>query len=120
MSHTLSHLLDWSELPEAEATQPAPGRVLEPGPVPRQSVSNLHSSPDGRFHVGEWSSGVGAWRIAYTETELCHLLEGVIRLRDNAGQAKTYRAGDSFVITSGFTGTWEVLEPCRKLYAIYE
>jgi uncharacterized cupin superfamily protein len=31
-----------------------------------------------------------------------------------------YRAGDSFVIDSGFRGTWEVIEPCRKRYAIYE
>ena len=29
-------------------------------------------------------------------------------------------AGDSFVVPSGFGGSWEVLEDCRKLYAIFE
>ena len=56
----------------------------------------------------------------YTEYELCHLLTGSVRLTDEAGQSKLYRAGDSFVIPSGFRGTWEVIEPCRKVYAIYE
>jgi uncharacterized cupin superfamily protein len=114
----MQHLHDWTQLPSPEVTQPAPERLL--GPAPVQSIRNLLSSPDGRFHVGEWSSGVGAWRIAYTETELCHLLAGVVRLSAASGEARTYRAGDSFVIASGFTGTWEVLEACRKLYAIYE
>jgi uncharacterized cupin superfamily protein len=29
-------------------------------------------------------------------------------------------AGDTFVIPAGFVGTWEVLEDCRKIYAIFE
>jgi uncharacterized cupin superfamily protein len=29
-------------------------------------------------------------------------------------------AGDSFVVPAEFEGTWEVLEPAVKLYAIFE
>ncbi|HLD67170.1 MAG TPA: cupin domain-containing protein, partial [Pseudomonas sp.] len=28
--------------------------------------------------------------------------------------------GDRFVIPAGFSGTWEVLEPCRKVYVMFE
>ena len=48
------------------------------------------------------------------------LLPGVSVLRDSDGNAKTLRAGDRFVIPAGFKGTWEVLEPCRKIYVAFE
>ena len=87
---------------------------------PRQQIWNLLSSADGHFHVGQWASGVGAWEVQYTEFELCHILAGVVRVSDAQGLGRLYRTGDTFVIPSGFRGTWEVIEPCRKLYAIYE
>ena len=41
-------------------------------------------------------------------------------IRDAEGNGKTVRAGDRFVIPAGFSGTWEVLETCRKVYVIFE
>ena len=41
-------------------------------------------------------------------------------IRDAQGNAKTLRSGDRFVIPAGFSGTWEVLETCRKVYVIFE
>ena len=70
--------------------------------------------------TGFWQSETGKWRISYTEEETCHLLAGVSIVTDEAGVSTTLRAGDSFVIPKGFTGTWEVVETSRKLYAIYE
>ena len=58
--------------------------------------------------------------MGYTENELCHLLSGRICLRDAQGTAYDFGAGDTFLICSGFAGVWEVLEPCVKLYAIYD
>lgn len=52
--------------------------------------------------------------------EFCHLLSGCVRLLGDDGSDVTLRAGDSFVIPAGFEGVWEVLEPARKLYAVYE
>ena len=37
-----------------------------------------------------------------------------------AGKAETFKAGDSFVIPGGFAGTWETVQPVKKLYAIFE
>jgi hypothetical protein len=87
---------------------------------PRQQIVNVYDSPDGKFSTGLWSGAVGAWRVNYAEHETCHLLEGEVVLRGDDGSVATYRAGDSFVVPAGFTGTWEVTVPARKLYAIYQ
>jgi uncharacterized protein len=102
----------------AEDSRPAPDRLIAGNPV--QSVRNLFTDSTGQFFVGIWSSTPGSWRIRYTENEFCHLLEGAIRLTDSQGTSWSFAAGDSFVVPAGFTGTWEVLEPARKLYAIFE
>ena len=87
---------------------------------PTQAVANAYSSADQCFHSGIWEGDVGAWRVRYTEDELCHLLTGSVRMIDHEGRETTVTAGDSFVIPAGFEGIWEVLEPARKLYAVYE
>ena len=111
-------IIDFSALGKPDHSAPAAANLVSGNP--RQQVWNLLSSADARFHVGEWASSPGAWRVNYTEYELCHMLEGVVRLTNEAGTVRLYRAGDSFVVPSGFRGTWEVVEACRKLYAIYE
>ena len=114
----MPEILSFKPLPAPADSSPAADKLLQGDP--RQQIWNVLSSADGRLHVGEWASGVGAWRVHYTEYELCHLLEGAVRLSADGGAGKVYRAGDSFVIPSGFQGIWEVIEPCRKIYAIYE
>jgi uncharacterized cupin superfamily protein len=45
---------------------------------------------------------------------------GRVRITDEQGRQVTYGPGDSFVMPAGFKGLWEVLEPARKFYAIFE
>ncbi|MEQ1580588.1 MAG: cupin domain-containing protein [Steroidobacteraceae bacterium] len=101
-----------------ELSGPSPDRLIAGNPV--QSVRNLFTDSTGQFFVGTWSSTPGSWRIRYTESEFCHLLSGAIRLTDTQGLSWYFAAGASFIVPAGFTGTWEVLEPARKLYAIFE
>ena len=101
------------------AAEPVLGERLVSG-NPMQSVANAYSDAGNAFHCGAWEGGVGAWRVAYTEHEFCHLLAGRVRLRGDDGSDTTVVAGDSFVIPAGFAGSWEVLEPARKLYAVYQ
>jgi uncharacterized protein len=101
-----------------EASRPSPERLLSGDPV--QTVRNLFSDPSGQFFAGTWSSSPGRWRVSYTENEFCHLLDGVIRITDEQGIEKDFAAGSSFVVPAGFSGIWEVIEPARKLYAIFE
>ena len=89
-------------------------------PYPDQAVRNGFTDATGRFFGGIWRSSVGTWRVRYTENELCVLTSGRVRIRDTAGGSWTFGPGDCFVIPSGVEGVWEVLEPARKFYAIYE
>jgi uncharacterized cupin superfamily protein len=90
------------------------------GGDPVQRVWNLFSSQDGHFHSGIWECAVGRWRVVFTESEFCHLLSGVIVVTGDDGSERIFRTGDAFVSPAGFTGIWEVREPARKYYAIYE
>jgi len=87
---------------------------------PKQTLWNHYVDPTGKFSTGVWQSEVGKWNIAYTEEEFCQLLEGVSIISDSSGTAVRVSAGDSFVIPRGFVGSWEVVEPTRKIYVIYE
>jgi len=87
---------------------------------PRQTVWVHYTDATGCFSAGIWHSERGRWRILYTEEEYCQLLEGVSIITDEAGSAVTVRAGEEFVIPAGFRGTWEVIEPTRKRFVIYE
>jgi hypothetical protein len=87
---------------------------------PQQHVWNHYSDASEKFFAGYWQSEIGKWRIAYTEEEYCQILEGVSIITDSDGIAVTVSAGDALVVPRGFTGTWEVVEPTRKIYVIYE
>lgn len=106
------------QLPACEPYRPLAERILAGDPV--QTAHNFYSSPDGRFHSGIWTCQPGKWRVVFTEHEFCQLLEGVLVVTGDDGLERTFRAGDAFVSPSGFTGIWEVLEPAKKVYAIYE
>jgi uncharacterized protein len=97
-----------------------PARLAAGSPSPQQFVRNAYTDSSGRFFAGIWRSTVGAWRVNYTENELCVLTAGRIRITDDHGRQWTYESGDSFVMPAGFSGLWEVLEPAQKYYAIYE
>lgn len=87
---------------------------------PRQTVWLEYEDPTGQFCAGVWASGIGAWRIHYTEHEYCRMLEGRSVITHESGAATTVTTGDEFVIPAGFVGTWRVLEPTRKRFVIYE
>lgn len=105
-------------LPPGDVYHPAADRIVSGNPV--QCAQNLFQSPDGHFSSGIWSGDPGAWRVVFTETEFCYLLEGLIVVRGDDGSEATFRAGDAFLTPAGFTGTWEVIEPAKKFYAVYE
>ena len=83
------------------------------------TTKEWYADSSGRFRTGFWSAKPGRIEINTTKDELCMLLEGVVRLTDASGRIETYRAGDTFVIPSGFKGVWETVEPVRKFYAVH-
>jgi uncharacterized cupin superfamily protein len=97
-----------------------PARLAPGSPDPAQQVCNAYTDSGGRFFAGRWSSGVGAWKVRYTENELCVITQGRIRLTGDDGDRQEFGPGDCFVVPAGYQGLWEVLEPAAKIYAIYE
>jgi uncharacterized cupin superfamily protein len=116
---TVAHLLVLDpDTPAAEHSRVAPDRLLAGDP--QQGVFNLFSDPGQQFHVGLWESEPGTWKVSYSEHEFCTMLEGRIRICDDAGNESVVGPGDNFVISAGFSGTWQVLEKVRKIYVIFE
>ena len=100
---------------EPEHGEPAAGRLVSGNPKFR--TWNFEDRDDN-LYAGVWESTPGKWRIIYDEWEFCHILSGTSILTEDGGDARTVRAGDSFVIRPGFKGTWEVIETTRKEYVI--
>lgn len=113
-----AEIVNFDPLPAAETSTPAADRLL--AGAPQQQVRNVYADQSGQFFAGQWSSGVGRWRVQYSEHEFCHMLAGRVRIVSESGTATEYVAGQSFVVPAGFVGTWEVVEPATKLYAIFE
>jgi uncharacterized cupin superfamily protein len=106
--------------PKSAPTEWRPPAERIVGGDPLQRAWTLYSSADGHFHAGIWECQPGKWRVVFTEHEYCQLLSGRIEVTGDDGSVRTYGAGDAFVSPAGFTGLWDVLEPARKHYVIYE
>lgn len=113
-----SQIISLSASIDAERTTPAADRLLAGSP--QQTISNYFSDSSAQFHVGRWSSTRGKWRVRYSENELCVMTAGKILLTGDDGTVHSFSTGDAFVVPAGFSGTWEVLVDCTKIYAIFE
>ncbi|RWM20160.1 MAG: cupin domain-containing protein [Mesorhizobium sp.] len=100
---------------EPELGAPAPDRLISGDPKFR--TWNVEEQ-DGGLYAGIWEATPGKWRIEYDEWEFCHILSGVSVIAEEGSEARTVRAGDSFVLRPGFRGSWEVLETTCKEYVI--
>jgi uncharacterized cupin superfamily protein len=45
---------------------------------------------------------------------------GRVTIESASGERSSFGAGDAFVVPAGFVGTWEVVEDCSKIYAVFE
>ena len=101
-----------------ESANPSHENIL--AGIPRTRVSNQYTDASGEFFCGIWTSTAGKWRVRYTEHEFCVIIEGRVRIESVSGEKHELKAGDAFVVPAGFEGVWEVSEPCKKWYAIFE
>lgn len=73
----------------------------------------------GQIRTGIWEATAGKTISMKGETfEFCHILSGVVEIAEDGAAAHVFRAGDSFIMKPGFTGTWNTLETVRKIYVI--
>jgi uncharacterized protein len=103
---------------EPERSEPPAERLL--AGQPELAVQNYFTDSSQQFFAGRWSATRGKWRVRYSENELCVMTAGKVVIESVSGERNTFVAGDAFVVPAGFSGTWEVLEDCAKIYAIFE
>ena len=103
---------------EADLSAPPAERLLSGSP--QLQVSNFFTDDSQQFFAGRWSATRGKWRVRYTENELCVMTAGRVAIESEGGERSVFGVGDAFVIPAGFAGTWEVLEDCTKIYAVFE
>ena len=101
--------------------QPREIRVDDPALVDTPYAARswrCFQSGDGRAVSGIWEAGPHLERCDCDFDEMCHILEGKVRLTDAAGNSRSFGPGDSFVVAAGFRGTWENLGFVRKVFFI--
>ena len=103
---------------DPEVSEPPAERLI--AGAPQLSVRNYYTDPTQQFFAGRWAATRGKWRVRYTENELCVMTAGRVVIESATGERSSFAAGDVFLVPAGFTGTWEVLEDCAKIYAIFE
>jgi uncharacterized cupin superfamily protein len=81
----------------------------------------LFRDPLRRFSVGIWECPPGKFVDRQGGCEFSHVLRGSATLTHEAtGESKTIRAGDHFYTAFGETIVWDVHEPIKKYYVVYE
>jgi uncharacterized cupin superfamily protein len=98
----------------AEFDRPRPDRLASGNPL-RTTWNRFER--DG-MSAGTWACEPGAWRIDFADDtdEFFHVIDGRIRITDDAGPAREFGPGDACVIPAGFKGLFEVLEAVNKNY----
>ncbi len=115
MAEEMQKLFPLQQAGEGESGAPAPDRLVSGDPI--FTTWNVEER-EGRLYAGIWQSTPGKWKIRYDEWEYCHILQGVSVIAGDDGTVLSVRAGDSFILRPGFSGTWEVIETTRKEYVI--
>lgn len=96
--------------------------------VPAEALLSPAPSEKGEVFFAEGSQTCGIWEATpyaermenYPFNEFAQVLSGKVVITPDEGEAKTFIAGDTYVMRKGFTGRFEVVETCRKYYFTVE
>ena len=115
----MTDIIAFSDAPLSESKRrlsDLPDRVVAGDP---NHVTQMRfESPDGAMIAGTWTSTPGKWHAFTDRDEFCVIIAGHCRLIDEAGNARDFRTGDSFMIPNGFRGYWDVIETTTKHFVI--
>lgn len=121
MSTTAKLLVLQANMPgQPQVDQPSTDRAI--AGCPRRQTWNLVDAPSAgaTMSCGVWHCEIGHWRIAFPphDHELFTVLEGRCRVHAADGSFQEAGPGQAMFIPGGFIGSFEVLEPLKKTYAI--
>lgn len=99
-------LEDWGPLEEAT------------GPEMRTSGLTLWTDEKGA-DTGIWECTPGPSRWSLETNELVHVVSGSMTVTPDGGEPLEVRSGDVVLFPRGWSGTWDIHETLRKVYAIF-
>lgn len=83
--------------------------IIEGGDV-QAFGKQTHGAPTDAVSAGYFGTTQGKYRLVYPFSEQATLLQGELRITDEAnGQVSHFKAGDSWFVTKGTATVWEVL-----------
>lgn len=65
---------------------------------------------------GTWEKEASTFPWFYEDKETCYILEGKVKVTDEAGNSIEFKKGDWVEFPKGLTCTWHVLEDVKKKY----
>jgi uncharacterized cupin superfamily protein len=74
---------------------------------------------DGDSSAGIWECAPGPSHWTLDTHEVIHLVAGRMTCTPDGGEPTVVAAGDAAVFPKGWTGTWDIHETVRKVYAIF-
>ena len=91
-------------------------KVTEGSPIMKTWI--LHTNNDETMISGYWEATPGTYHAIYKEYEFVHLLEWHIIITPDDGDPVSVKAGDTFVVESNFSGTWQIIDAVRKYFDV--
>ena len=98
-------LQDWGPLAEATG--------------PEMLTSGVETWVDGDACGGIWECTAGPSHWTLATHEVIHLVAGRMTVTPDGGEPTELGAGDMAVFPKGWSGTWDIHETIRKVYAIF-
>ncbi len=95
-------------------------------PITQEGVSvptrDFHSwvSTDGSIETGIWECDAGTFHSRFEHHgEMIYIIQGEMHCTSDDGASFTLAEGDSCTFPRGWSGTWDVKRPIRKLYTVW-
>jgi uncharacterized cupin superfamily protein len=100
--------------------------ALSASPIEQEDVSiptrdyRSWINSDGSIETGIWECDAGIFRSRFANYgEMIYIVQGEMVCTPDDGAPFTLAEGDSCTFPKGWTGTWEVKRPIRKLYTVW-
>ena len=91
------------------------------GSVPTQHINTIFTDATGQMTAGLWAStAMHVKPYVFMRNELMHLLEGSVTITNGDGIARTFSAGDTFLVPKGMTYQWHSDGYVKKIFCIFE
>ena len=92
---------------------------LEEATGPEMTTRGVDLWVDGPLPGGIWECTPGPSYWTQDEHEVIHLVAGRMTVTPDGGEPTELGAGDMAVFPKGWSGTWDIHETVRKVYAIF-